>query len=178
MGKQRRNAVGIYSYPSETQRRNNAGQRNRHTNCATDWMTEKSLFDRRQEQEILSSEKRPDHLWVPSSLLSNEAVPEGKYAGPRSWPLMSIQCRSKKRMALKLHSAAYLHVSTNKFISLPQGNYNCCIIIMFPTTTEFLCRRLGTTGIYKLMDLSEDTLQKMQTCLLKDWRQLPNICLP
>jgi hypothetical protein len=44
-------------------------------------MTKKSLFYSRQEQENFSSEKHPNHLWVSPSLLFNEAIPTGKYAG-------------------------------------------------------------------------------------------------
>ena len=69
-------------------------------------------------------------------------------------------------MNLKFHSALCLRGVDIYF--LPQGKNNCYIIIMFPTTTEFLSRRLGTTGIYKLLDPTEGKHHKTQMCLLKD----------
>jgi hypothetical protein len=46
---------------------------------------------------------------------------------------------------------------------------------MFPTTTELFSRPLGTTGIYKLLDLSEGKRNKTHMCILKDLQQHPNI---
>jgi hypothetical protein len=70
---------------------------------------------------ILSSPRRPDRLWCPPTLLSNEYLrffPRGKAASAWSWPPTSNQCRSQENLDLYIHSPIRLHCVAITFSAL------------------------------------------------------------